>query len=105
MADLVEADRRGLSTDAAATLLGGHVDEIPHRYSEASPLARVPVGARHVVVHGTNDESVPIEISDAYVEAARSAGDDVAYLRSTDLDHMAVIDPNHSIWLDIAELL
>ena len=43
----------------AAVLMGGTPDEVPKRYTVASPSALVPLGLRQVLIHGTADEVVP----------------------------------------------
>lgn len=105
LADLTAADAAHLSDDATSLLLGGTAEEIPHRYAEASPIARVPIHSRLIVVHGNHDKNVPIEQSLAFVRAAEAAGDDVTFLLDPDIDHFDVIDPDHAIWTTIVEAL
>ncbi len=38
-------------------------------------MARLPLGAAQLVVHGDRDENVPVAMSRDYVAAARAAGD------------------------------
>jgi acetyl esterase/lipase len=61
--------------------------------AEASPLQALPVGVRQVLVHGTDDDVVPYELSERYVAAARSKGDDAALLRLDGSAHFEPIDP------------
>ena len=98
VADLVVADRLGLSDGAAALLLGGGAAEVPDRYGEASPIARVPIGVAQLVVHGTADDAVPIELAQSYAQAASAAGDDVELHTPPDVDHFDIIDPDHALW-------
>jgi acetyl esterase/lipase len=102
--DLHEAWRLGLSSDAVGELLGGSPDELPDRYEEASPAARVPIGVRQLVVHGRRDDVVPVEMSRAYHERARAAGDDVE-LVETDEGHFECLDPASAGWQAIVERL
>ena len=64
----------------------------------ASPLRRLPLGVRQIVVHGTEDESVPFAMSAAYVEAARASGDDAELVRLEGAGHFEAIDPLSSHW-------
>jgi acetyl esterase/lipase len=102
--DLHEAWRLGLSSHAVGELLGGSPDEHPDRYADASPAARVPIGVRQLLVHGLRDDIVPAEMSRAYRERARSAGDDVE-LVETDEDHFDCLDPASASWQAIVERL
>src|SRR5690348_3635849 len=60
--DLEMAWRLHLSNDAVVELLGGTIANVPERYAVASPAAMLPLGVPQVLIHGTSDESVPLEI-------------------------------------------
>ncbi|MQY04654.1 alpha/beta hydrolase family protein [Actinomadura macrotermitis] len=100
--DLVTAARLGLSNGAVAELLGGGPDDLPEVYRRADPMALVPLGVPQLVVHGTADEDVPIELSRRYAEAA---GREAVLLTLPDADHMDVITPGTAAWARIAEEL
>ena len=102
--DLVKARRLGLSRRAAEELLGGTPDEVPERYAAASPAARLPLGVPQLVVHGRRDDTVPAEMSRAYAEQARQAGD-VVELVETDEGHFECLDPESESWAAIVERL
>ncbi len=46
-----------------------------------------------MLIHGTQDEDVPIEISRRYCEAAAAAGDDVHLIELAAAAHMDFVDP------------
>jgi len=98
MADLVDADERGLGDHAARALLGGGPDEVPDRYAEASPVQRLPLGVRTALVHGTVDPTVPVACSRAYAETAARAGDDVLLHELEGVGHFELIDPLSGAW-------
>ena len=102
--DLVEAWRLGLSRRATEELLGGTPAEFPDRYSAASPAARLPLAVPQLLVHGRRDDTVPAEMSRAYAERARQAGDDVE-LVETDEGHFECLDPASESWAAIVERL
>jgi acetyl esterase/lipase len=102
--DLREAWERGLSSRAAGDLLGGSPDEVPERYAAASPAELLPLGLRQLVVHGQRDDVVPPELSRAYVERARAAGDEVE-LVECDEGHFECLDPASESWAAIVERL
>ncbi|MCP3998384.1 MAG: alpha/beta hydrolase [bacterium] len=77
----------------------------PDRYAAASPARLLPTGVPQVIVHGTEDTAVPVEMSRAYAAAARDAGDDVSYHEVPGADHMSLINPASPTWeLVVAEL-
>lgn len=99
--------RRGfelrLSDDAVRLLLGGSPSDHPDRYDAASPIELLPLGVRQVVIHGTDDENVPYEISQRYYDAARAAGDAVDLLTLPGAGHFEVVDPRSREWLLVAD--
>lgn len=123
MLDLVEGDRRWLGSGAVAGALGAasgsdlHVGtgsdlgvgtgsgggdvrgpgEVEQVYGGASPLLRLPLQVRQLIVQGSGDELDLVDFARRYARAARDAGDDVTYLEMSG-DHFAVIDPHAPIW-------
>jgi acetyl esterase/lipase len=104
VADLLGAERDGLGDGAPAALLGGTSAEVPDRWATADPARLVGHGARVLLVHGTEDESVPVAQSEAYADAARAAGDEVT-VETGPVDHMSVIDPACGLWQRAARWL
>ncbi len=103
--DLEMAWRLHLSNDAVVELLGGTIASVPERYAVTSPVAMLPLGISQVLIHGTNDDNVPIEVSQAYVKAARTVNDPITYIELEGVDHFDVIDPHSTAWaLTIKEL-
>ncbi|HEV7899054.1 MAG TPA: alpha/beta hydrolase [Planosporangium sp.] len=98
VADFALAHRLGLGGGAVAALLGGGPDEVPERYAAADPMRLLPSRVRTVVVHGTEDDRVPIEVSRSYVAAARASGDDASLVELPGTEHFAVIDPQSAVW-------
>jgi acetyl esterase/lipase len=76
VAALVAAHEQRLGGGAVAALLGGGPDERPDRYAAADPLSLLPTGVRSVLVHGLDDDTVPLSQSEAYVATAQELGDD-----------------------------
>jgi acetyl esterase/lipase len=96
--DLEMAWRLHLSNNAVVELLGGSIDSVPERYIVTSPAAMLPLGVPQVLIHGTSDDSVPIEVSQTYVNAARSVHDPITYLELVGVDHFEVIDQHSNAW-------
>ena len=94
--DLVEAERRGLGSHAVRDFLGGTPDEVPDRYAFAAVAAHAP----QVIVHGALDDTVPVDLSQAY---AATTG--ARLIELPDADHFSVIDPGSPDWPTVREAL
>jgi pimeloyl-ACP methyl ester carboxylesterase len=92
--DLAEAARLGLSQGAALELVGGR----EQLFAEASPAARLPLGVPQLLVHGADDEIVPVAISRGYHAAAVAAGDPVELEVLPGLGHFEHLDPSSAAW-------
>jgi len=103
--DLEAAWRLRLSNDAVIGLLGATYPHVPDRYAAASPAALLPLGVPQVVLHGTRDAHVPIEISRNYAAAALAMRDPVEYMELDGMDHFDLIDPRSSAWSRTVEAL
>ena len=91
--------------DPAAELLGGGPDEVPERYAATDPMRLLPLGKPILVVHGADDETVPLGRSHRWVEAARAAGDSVELVEPSPGGHRIHIDPRSEAWRVVAEWL
>ncbi|GAA3857840.1 alpha/beta hydrolase [Saccharothrix violaceirubra] len=80
-------------TKRAAELLGGTPEEVPDKYADADPTACLPIDKPMVLVHGENDEDVPISQSEAF---ATASGAELITLRNT--THMDLITPGTKAW-------
>lgn len=74
--------------DEVVALLGGTSLEVPERYRNASPLTWIDRRtAPFLVVHGDQDDVVPISQSRRLVAALRAAEVEVQYLELPDASH------------------
>jgi acetyl esterase/lipase len=87
-----------LSKGVVAEFLGGSPDAVPGRYAAASPAALLPLGVTQVLIHGTEDDTVPFAMSVVYRDTAVAAHDPVTLISLPGLDHFAVIDPESAAW-------
>jgi acetyl esterase/lipase len=124
VADLRAADRDGLGGGAARAFLGGGPDEVPDRYDAADPIgllgdsgvaaggsgaeAGEAAGGEHrarldriVVVHGTDDDAVPLTQSRALV----AAHPDITLRVLEGAGHYDVIDPDSEAWPTVLDAL
>ncbi len=104
--DLEGAFSSGAGRGAVAELLHGSPKELPERYAQASPLSLLPLGVDQLIVHGSADEVLPVEMARTYCQAAAAAGDSVQYSELSGAGHMDSLDPTcaaHRVlcqWLD-----
>ncbi len=94
VSDLRQAAELGLSNGAALKFVGGAAE----RYAEASPLERLPLGVPQILVHGTEDETVPFSMSEAYVARAKALGDPAELSAVQGAGHFALVDPLSVAW-------
>ena len=96
VADIHEAHRLGLSNHAVASLLGASPDHAPERYRRACPVCSCRPACRRLLLHGADDEVVPVDLARRYQAAA---GADLVVVPRT--DHMVVIDPSSEAWAHV----
>ncbi|SEO43106.1 Acetyl esterase/lipase [Actinacidiphila rubida] len=92
IADLATAARLHVCSDAVVDLLGGP-ERLGERLPHADPALLLPTGIATTIVHGTTDNVVPPQVSQAFADAAAAAGEEpvVAWLPET--GHFPLIDP------------
>ncbi|MFI6041052.1 alpha/beta hydrolase family protein [Nocardia sp. NPDC051321] len=97
VADLARAARLRLSGDAVTTWMGGTPEQQPRRYADLDPQVRLPPRPPGVLlVHGSNDQSVPVALSQD------SPAESVVL---PDAHHFDLIDPESEKWTQILELV
>jgi acetyl esterase/lipase len=96
--DLVSAFDQNLGGGAVSRLMGGSPQNHPERYAVGSPLALLPYGIPGTLVHGLDDQVVPIQQSDTFAAKAKKLGDDVTEVRMPGVDHFMLIDPATPAW-------
>lgn len=89
--------------EAAWDLLGGRPEDVPERYDAADPMRRIPLGVPTLLVHGADDETVPVQRSREYFAAAREAGDPVELVEPVPGGHRLHPDPRTEAWRVAAE--
>lgn len=93
VADLARAHAHALGEGAVAALMGGAPSELPEAYAAADPARWLPPPADAppiTVVHGDQDDRVPVDMSHAL------AGVDLVELRG--IEHFGLIDPLSPAW-------
>ena len=100
--DLHMAWEKELSNNVMEEFIGPP-SEFPERYATASPREMLPLGVPHTLVHGTDDENVPYEISSTYHQAAIAASDNAELITLKGAGHFEVIDPQSGEWKKVKE--
>lgn len=91
--------------DAAREYFQQSPEVAPTLYASASAVHQAAVAANLLVVHGNNDDRVPLRHSLDYVAAQWASGAAVDTLFLAFLDHLECIDPQHPAWTYIMQWL
>jgi len=91
--------------DDVLELLGYPGDERAARFAAASPQRLLPLGVAHRHVIGSMDNPWRLGTTEAFVEAARAAGDDVGMEVVGDTNHFDVVAANGMAWALVVEAL
>jgi acetyl esterase/lipase len=101
--DLRAAWKERLGNGVVATLIGGTPDQYPDRYDAGSPIELLPTGIRQVLIHGSDDDIVPVSQSERFVERAEHLGEKPALVKLDGIGHFELIDPESEAWLPVVE--
>jgi acetyl esterase/lipase len=98
--DVERTHRENLGDNAAAEYFGASPDQAPDIYRSASPVQQPPFTTSTLILHGINDDRVPIAHSHAFMAAARSQASPVELREFTALSHLEAIDPLADHWAE-----
>jgi acetyl esterase/lipase len=101
VADLKRAWELRLSSGVVGDLLSGSPGKVPDRYRSASPMELLPLHLPQRLIHGVDDDIVPIEIARGYVEKARKLGDDARLIAVEHCGHFELVDPGTEQWATV----
>lgn len=89
-----------LSNGVISEFLGGSPEQVPERYTAASPAELWPITVPQLLIHGTDDppENVPIILSESYYQRATAAGYLVKFIKLAGADHFDVVNPKSRHW-------
>jgi acetyl esterase/lipase len=90
--------QQGSCNSAVPLLLGGTPEEVPARYSAASPIELVPLRAPVRLIHGALDPIVPLEQSRMFAERSEDAGGSASVTVVEGAGHFDVIAPHAPAW-------
>ena len=95
--NLREAWNLHLSNDAVAEFLGGPPERVADHYREASP-SELDIHCQQLLIHGSDDDIVPVRMSRDYAKQKRQKKEDVSLLEIPKAGHFEVVDPKSNIW-------
>jgi acetyl esterase/lipase len=98
VADLHWAQQHRAGNTAALDLMGAGPDSPDGRWNAADPARLLPTGLRTVLLHGADDDSVPLGCAQSYVAAARAAGDPCVLEELPGVGHYEFMDPRSVAW-------
>ncbi|MCP3103729.1 alpha/beta hydrolase [Myxococcus sp. K15C18031901] len=98
VSDLARAFALRLGDGVVESFVGGSPEAVPERYRSASPAELQPLGIPQVLVHGTDDDTVPVSLSEEFTERGRALGDDVRQITLAGAGHFEVVDPRSAEW-------
>jgi acetyl esterase/lipase len=99
VAVLRDAYELHLSNDAVVEFMGGTPQQRPREYDEACP-SRHSLAVPATLIHGTDDDVVPISLSREYSRLRQ--GDSVRLVELRATGHMELVDPNDAAFSTIA---
>ena len=103
--DLREGAARHLGAGAVVDFVGGTPEQVPAAYALADPGDALPLGVPQLLVHGTEDPSVPADLSEAWQRRAVAAGDTCDLVIVPDADHFQAGAPGGPGWRAITDHL
>jgi acetyl esterase/lipase len=104
LAGITDLRRTGTACDVeVGKLMNGAAQEQAAAYDAASPIARLPLRVKQVIVQGDSDRIIPAAMATSYVERAQEKGDDVQFLLLEKAGHFEVVDPQAAAWTKVKE--
>jgi len=94
VSDLRRAWALQLSGGVVRQFLGGTPEQYPQRYASSSPIELLPISVPQRMVHGTNDQIVPFELSERFVKKSGNA----KLIALKGAGHFEPIDPRAKEW-------
>ena len=97
VAVLKTAHDLNLSNGAVAEFLGGTPEQVPEIYETACP-SRHAASVQRILLHGTNDDTIPLAMSREFDLARQEDPGTVWFMKLDDVDHFDLIDPESRAW-------
>lgn len=99
--DLIKCHELNLSEGIIERFMGGAPQTIKKDYVYASPIENIPKKIPQLLIHGTEDLSIPVEISEIYYQKAKEEGAPCKLEKLKGFDHFSLIEPQGRPWESI----
>ncbi|MGA2597718.1 MAG: alpha/beta fold hydrolase [Bryobacteraceae bacterium] len=99
--DLRRGSELHLGDGAIDDFMGGSPAQVGAAYRAASPIDLLPIRTPQLMIHGTLDDVVPVELSDRFAAASQNC----EFLRLEGADHFDIVDPRSRFWPAVIEEL
>lgn len=103
--DLRRAWELQLSGNAEAEFMGGSPEQAPQHYRAADPLQMAIPHSVQWILHGEQDDIVPLDFSRSYYQHKRREGENVQFLAIPKADHFDLIDPRSAAWSTVEDTI
>lgn len=99
--DLRAAFEQRLGGGIVSRFMGGGPEDQGERYSAGSPIELLPTGAQTVLIHGSDDDVVPVSQSELFAKRARNRGENSSILKLDRVGHFELINPATGPWVTV----
>jgi len=101
--DLEAAHNAGVGDGAVEAFMRRTPDQSPDRHVAASPIKNLPIGIPLLVIHGDDDDRIPVSISRSFAGRAADEGDTVVYHELEGVGHDALVEPSSPAWEKVVD--
>jgi len=101
--DLQAAHDADVGSGAVEAFIRRAPDQSPERHAAASPIKNLPIGVPLLVIHGDEDEQIPVANSRSFAGRAADEGDTVVYHELEGVGHDALINPASPAWEKVVD--
>lgn len=92
--DLTKTFKEQLGRQSVLHLLKGTPDDMPERYTLYDPAKFAPIRIPQLIIHGKDDDVLPVQWSRDYATLSQSAGAEIELIDIAGGGHMDFIDPD-----------
>lgn len=89
------------SRDEVCNLMGGLPADSPERYAAANPGELLPLDVEQIVLQGSEDDEIPLQLPLSWAERGRRRGEQVTVEILPDAGHLDLVDPERPAWLRV----
>lgn len=100
LADVSHGSQSELSSDALLAVMGGTATSAPGAYRNGCPRQLLPLGAEQEIIVGSKDKAM-LANAKRYVEAAKSAGDEIALQVIDGVGHFEIVAVETAAWAEV----